>query len=320
MRPIIDRLRNGIFIYDSRRKALIPLFPDFKKLEFEDGEEIKKIISKHPPYSAFHFPSLWSWDIFENTMLSILNDNLVVLFYDHHSDKRYLSFIGNNLPIETATVLLKFEEEGLENGILKNIPQETALLFSHSDYHLTLDESYSDHIISVVDTKDLEKCLKVFRNNCKRFAKLYEATTRIEVDELKNAKQDSLTELFITWAKNKDLDYRGFIEYNAFERYLELKSPYIKVLSIYESNKVLGFLIFEILPNGFAMCEFLKADINYKGIYQYITWKACEYLHKYDIKYMNLQVDMGINSLRKTKSKANPKFLLNTFIIKNNEF
>ena len=42
---------------------MLPEFPQFKKLELSDKEEVEKFTSKFPPYSDFNFVSMWSWDI-----------------------------------------------------------------------------------------------------------------------------------------------------------------------------------------------------------------------------------------------------------------
>ena len=38
---------------------MIPEFPEFKKLELSNKEEIEKITQKFPPYSDFNFVSMW---------------------------------------------------------------------------------------------------------------------------------------------------------------------------------------------------------------------------------------------------------------------
>lgn len=41
---------------------MIPKFPEFKKLELSNKEEIENFTSKFPPYSDFNFVSMWCWD------------------------------------------------------------------------------------------------------------------------------------------------------------------------------------------------------------------------------------------------------------------
>ncbi len=54
---------------------MIPEFPNFKKLELSDREEVESVTNKFPPYSDFNFTSMWCWDINEDMRLSKLNGN-----------------------------------------------------------------------------------------------------------------------------------------------------------------------------------------------------------------------------------------------------
>ena len=70
---------------------MIPEFPEFKKLELSDKEEVEKITSKFPPYSDFNFVSMWSWNIENKIWISQLYGNLVVHFTDYLTDGTFLS-------------------------------------------------------------------------------------------------------------------------------------------------------------------------------------------------------------------------------------
>ena len=81
---------------------MIPEFPEFKKLELSDKEDVEAFTKKFPPYSDFNFVSMWSWDIKGEMRLSILNGNLVVRFTDYITGDPFYSFLGNNKTNETA--------------------------------------------------------------------------------------------------------------------------------------------------------------------------------------------------------------------------
>ncbi len=81
---------------------MIPVFPNFKKLELSDKKEVEKFTSEFPPYSDFNFISMWIWDIADNMMISQLNKNLVVVFNDYLSGKPFISFLGKNKISETT--------------------------------------------------------------------------------------------------------------------------------------------------------------------------------------------------------------------------
>ena len=73
---------------------MIPGFPEFKKLELSNKEEIENFTSKFPPYSDFNFISMWCWDIKGETRISKFNNNLVVRFTDYLKGNPFFSFFG----------------------------------------------------------------------------------------------------------------------------------------------------------------------------------------------------------------------------------
>src|SRR3989344_3847914 len=102
---------------------MIPQFPDFKKLELKDKDEICGLTAQYPPYSDFDFVSMWSWDFKEEIRISSLKGNLVVRFTDYITGEPFYSFLGTKEVNETTDILLnKSSEEGLTPK-LKLIPE-----------------------------------------------------------------------------------------------------------------------------------------------------------------------------------------------------
>ena len=115
---------------------MIPQFPEFKKLELSDKEEIQKMTQKYPPYSDFNFVSMWSWDIKGEMRISVLNENLVVRFTDYITGKLFYSFLGDNEVSETAKKLLDLSKaEGLTPE-LKLIPEHSVKNLDLSKFNL----------------------------------------------------------------------------------------------------------------------------------------------------------------------------------------
>ena len=90
---------------------MLPQFPQFKKLELSDKEDVEAITSKFPPYSDFNFVSMWSWDVKGEMRISMLNGNLAVRFNDYLTGHPFYSFLGDNNVSKTVDVLLNFSIE-----------------------------------------------------------------------------------------------------------------------------------------------------------------------------------------------------------------
>ncbi len=248
---------------------MIPQFPNFKKLERTDREEVESFTKNFPPYSDFNFSTIWAWDVDETIKLSILHDNLILLLNDYTSDKHYLTFIGKNKINETASELLEFSMEGAEPGILKYVPEEVATGVSDLKLEVTLDEDNCDYILSVNDLANIENGHGHLGQNCRKFIRNNGDNIREVSCSIHEADKTVLAGLFERWAANKGLDYPELVEYKAFERYFQIDDAEIKVLSIYDGNKLIGFEMFEIISNKFIMGEFRKADVQCRGFYQF---------------------------------------------------
>lgn len=297
---------------------MIPEFPQFKNLDWGDRTEFESYSSWLAPHSDFNFVSVWAWDVNETMKLSKLNGNIVILFNDYNTGEHYLSFVGKNKITETALELINFSSTNYGVSILKYVPEEIADDIESSQLGVLVDESNCDYILRVSDFAESDTLTRKHGRVgkiCRAFLRLY-PSIQLKVCSINDADKTELRELFTTWAGNKQLDTANLVEYKAFERYLQLTEEKIKVVSIYIDNIVIGFQTIEILSKGFATVDFAKADVNYKGIFQMLDWKTCEYLKKEGVVYLNIQVDLGCKGLRVAKiTKNRPAFFLKRFIV-----
>ena len=128
---------------------MIPEFPNFKKLELTDKEEVEKFTSKFPPYSDFNFSNIWAWDLQGEMRLSILNNNLVVKFTDYLNGQPFLSFLGDNMVNETARELIMFSEKNYKTSILKLVPEIIISGLDKSKFDTISDIDSNDYVYSV---------------------------------------------------------------------------------------------------------------------------------------------------------------------------
>ncbi len=297
---------------------MIPAFPEFKNLEWSDRAEFETYSSCLAPHSDFNFVSVWAWNINETMKLSKLNGNLVILFNDFLTGEHYLSFVGKNKITETALELINFSNTNYGVPILKYVPEEIANDVVTSRLAVVVDESNCDYVLRVSDFAKSDQLTK--KNGrvgqiCRAFLRLY-PDVQLKVCSINEADKTELRRLFTTWAGNKQLSTADLVEYKAFERYLQLTDEKIKVVSIYVDNIFVGFQTIEILSKGYATVDFAKVDVNYKGIFQILDWKTCEYLTNERIVYLNIQVDFGCKELRASKTKnCKPAFFLKRCIV-----
>ena len=128
---------------------MLPEFPNFKKLELSDKEDVEKITHKYPPYSDFNFVSMWSWDIKGEMRISQLNGNLVVRFTDYITGDPFYSFLGNNKVNETAETLLQFCKKEGAKTILELVPEDSIKGLNIKKFNIEEDRDHFDYIYPI---------------------------------------------------------------------------------------------------------------------------------------------------------------------------
>ncbi len=82
----------------------------------------------------------------------------------------------------------------------------------------------------------------------------------------------------------------------------------------YADGKPAGFILGEPLNNETFTIHFAKADISFKGVYQFLFSRfAADFCPDY--KYINLEQDMGSEGLRKTKVSYRPDLMAHKYRI-----
>lgn len=297
---------------------MIPTFPEFKKLELTDKKDVEKFTSKFPPYADFNFFNLWVWDLKGEMGFSILNGNLVVKFTDYLNGHPLLSFFGENKVNDTAKELIIFSEKKYKTGILKLVPETTARLLDKAEFEIISDVDSRDYIYSVSHLASMDIWSQsTISKGIRRFIKRYSDYV-IKEQSFSDILKEEYLKMFKKWSENKNiLNYPELNEYKAFERSFQIKDKNIRVISLYVKGVLVGFSLFEILLNGYALSHFAKADVSYHAsVYDVLDWEEAKLLKKQGIKYYNWEQDLGLIGLRKAKMKYKPDLFLNKFIIK----
>lgn len=301
---------------------MIPTFPVFKKIDFDDKDDVELYTHKYRPYSDFNFISLWAWDTDNKREISCLNGNLVVLFTDYQTNKPFLSFLGNKRPKKTILQLIDFANtRGLPTK-LSFITEESLRDLKQTDLDVTEDRNNFDYIFSIQELADLRgNKYSNKRHLANRFYREYPQAT-FEIKRLNDESvQKQLMETIYEWERNKKLgniDYDFRHEEVAINRLLQAsKSSDSKLLlsCIIIDNKIIGFSIDELLPKNYSISHFAKADITYKGIYEFLNQKISQYMKDIRVKSWNWEQDLGINSHKIGKSSYRPSGFLKKFIV-----
>jgi len=296
---------------------MIPEFPNFKKIELTDKEEIEKFTSKFLPYSDFNFVNMWSWNIKDEMRISVLNNNLVVRFTDYITGKSFYSFLGINKEVETIKELLELSKKEKLKPILKLVPEEVVKNLTGLNFDLIPDRDAHDYIYSVSHLSNMDHWTKHSSGkNIRNYNRLYPKYV-VKHQSIKEIQKDEYKKMFRKWAGNKGIeDHSKLKEYEALERILKVNQKNVKVLSIYVNNILEGFTICEILSPSYAISHFAKANKTcHRAIGDLLNFEEAKMLNALGIKYLNWEQDLGMLGLRKSKEKYKPSFFLKKFTI-----
>jgi hypothetical protein len=297
---------------------MIPKFPQFKKIELSDKEEIEGFIKKYPPYSDFNFTNMWIWNLGDGISLSVLNKNLVVKFIDYKNGQPFLSFLGENMINETAEEMISFSEKNYKDNVLRLVPEIVTSHLDKSKFEIANDLDSHDYVYSILELSEMDswshsslsKGIRQFaKKNPDYIIKQYPLADISKVEYIK---------MFKTWADNKKvINHFELNEYKAFEKLLDLNDKNIKINSLYVKNILVGFTVMEIGLDGYAISHFAKADTSlHPAVYQVLNWGEAKILEKQGIKYYNWEQDLGIKGLQKSKLKYKPSLFLSKFFVK----
>ncbi len=290
---------------------MIPEFPNFKKLELTDKEEVEKFTSKFPPYSDFNFTSLWVWDTNNERMISELNGNLVVRFTDYENCEPFFSFIGNNDLENTAHELIDFAKKSNTSPILRCVPEESVNILLKSDLLIEEDKDNFDYIFSIPELFNLKGVkFKEKRHLATRFLREHPNASF----ELKNLNDINILEqivsVFHRWEDKKESDKKTHdfeYEEKAINRLLHIPDNHNLIIScVLLDNAMIGFSVDEILSSEYAISHFIKADISFSGIYDFLNEKVSKHLASQNITLWNWEQDLGIENIRKSKTSYHP--------------
>jgi hypothetical protein len=299
---------------------VIPVFPEFKKIEVTDREAVEAHTHKYEPYSDFNFISLWAWDTSEERMISELNGNLVVRFTDYSTNEPFLSFLGTNETEHTARTLIDYCKANDLPMTLKLMPEISVKDIRPSVLKVEEDRDNFDYVYSVSQHASfLGGDYKRSRNFVNTF-KRENSSARAEIIDLADVgAQGDILKVIDVWEKNKiekEQEYELEHEKSAMQRLFATADKHtLTVTAIFVDNAIFAFGIDELLPNQYCISHFQKADTAQKGIYDFLIQEKARHFETHGVAYINFEQDLGVEGLRRSKMAYRPVDFLKKYLV-----
>lgn len=299
---------------------MIPKFPEFKKLELSDQKDIETITSKYLPYSDFNFEIMWAWDIDSKVKISELNGNLALMHKNFLTGQTVYSYLGNSNLDDTVQKLFTYlEEKKVKELKLSLVPEISLHGLDFKKYFIEFDMNACDYIY---DLKQLSgyagNRFMQKRGRLNNFVRNYPDTAVKILDLNDRDSRQEILNLNSSWIEGKSKgksSNHARKELMVLERFLEGNFKNLTCIAIYQ-NKLIGYGIFSTHGKDYVINHFMKADILYKGVYEFLIRECALLFSKQGFEFLNYLEDMGLPGLRQAKLTYRPVTFLRKYAVK----
>jgi hypothetical protein len=291
---------------------------DFREITLGDRIYIENITRGYPTYSDFNFVSIWCWSMnrrcFYTFTIGAYQGFILQLPHYLDATKVITTFIiAREAPRD---VLAKFIDEllyTLDIEHLNMLPAEIALACKE-DYSVSLDTDNLDYILSTTSIVELKGGLfERKRNLIRDFDKNFRGRYNFEwTHELAEIKDD------ILFFASNDRSDNGEIEHAALQRFFLTPNVwehiYAGVVKI--DGKIEAYTLIERNGASISIGHFMKANHAVsKGLNTKLIHSVCTKLAEDGIIFLNIEQDLGLQSLRDMKLSWRPSELLHKYIL-----
>lgn len=297
---------------------MIPNFPKFKPLTFEDKHAVEQFSSKYPPSSDYNFAGLWSYNVKEQINISQLNENLILFLFDYVTDEPIYSFMGSNQVLKTSDRILNYLAKNNLTTALKLIPEyciNSSKEALKKEFKITEDTDNFDYILGIEQLIGLKgNNYKDKRQSINKFQRTFPNHQIIQTNIAEPEASKEIFDIFSKWESNKNCQVEA--EKASLKRLIKSADHFnLATIGVYIDNSLIGFSISEILDDKYAIGHYQKADVNYNGIFPYLVHTIAQHLFNHGCLYLNIEQDLGIPGLRQQKNSWNPMKFLVKYII-----
>lgn len=305
-------------------------FPELVVLGPVEAAAIRTFVEQFEPYSDFDALSLlaWSASCQPRYRVANLHGNLVVEFGDYLTGDRFLSLLGTSLLDHSVERLLEHSALNGMGGSLRLVPEVVVAQLDHNRWRTTEDDNEHDYVYDVSSLATLAgRQLKSARGSANRFDRRWASRVSIRwmgIEEL-TGDPEPLLALFDNWASRES---EGASESAAERRAIA------HLITVADSSpmpmnapRLSGFLdvdgeltaawVADSPQPRWVMWHYMKAAASEPGrdVDAWVSRLLCRRASEFGAQLLNMQQDLGIDALRRTKSQYRPIRQLRKFSV-----
>jgi uncharacterized protein len=296
---------------------MVPEYPSLESLRNEHRDIlVEHLALKVRTTCDLALANLYLWSECEEPSLTIIHGNLCILIDPHSEPAYFLEPLGRENLIETVEICLK------QTGRISRVSESFLEVLPPGQFQASPLRDHFDYIYEVRDLAELKgKKYDGKRNQIKKFHRNFPNYGFLP---LRKGHLPQALDLFDRWASGRDsgsesgdaeapanvVCQRHAIQ-KAFTDFDELG---LMGGAIFVNNYMEGFMIASSGGHDTATAHLQYANSNMAGIYQVLLSETCRQILP-AFAMINLEEDLGIPGLRKTKLSNQPVRLEKKFLI-----
>jgi hypothetical protein len=290
---------------------MLPEYPKFKPLEFEDLSQISNYLKKDSrKICELSLPNIFVYKDVEKPAATLINKNLCLLISPPDETPYFLEPLSNREAIDGCLKHAGRISRASENFISR-IPSDA--------YSITPLRSHFDYVYLTKELAELKgRKYDGKRNHIKNFTRRFPDYEFIPLDS--TFKKQAL-KLFSAWFEvRKESRFFPRLTYTSQTRAIETAFSYFNELkliggALLVEKDLKGFILGSTLNPETISVHFQYAHPDFPGVAQTLLWEACNKIFS-KFTYVNLEQDLGIPGLRKAKLSYHPLRMEKKFEIK----
>ncbi len=296
-----------------------PVYPAFRPVEQREYSLLSPYLeSARRPICDLSFANLCIWHECEAARFTFIHGNLCILIEPHNEPAYFLEPVGEGFLLETVGTCMA------HTGRISRASEVLAHELPRERFRISPLRDHFDYLYRVADLAELKgKKHDGKRNQIKKFIRNYPDHSFLP---LKPDHRDHALDLFDRWSERRENDDPAAVadpthaastmcQYHALQQaFTDFEGLRLVGGAVFVDGVMQGLIIGSQLKSDTVSAHFLYANNQMSGIYQLILQESCRTLFT-EYEFINLEEDLGIPGLRKTKLSYDPLHLEKKFLI-----
>ena len=294
---------------------MLPTFPQFAELSLNDKNSYDQLIAAYPPFSDISFTTLHIWWNLEGKLsVSSLNQNLVINYSLRFDPKNSgYSLVGKEAIDTSIAAIFDYLAQQHKPQRLVHVPEFVVEQIRQKDkFSLEEELDYHEYVVSAKELASLDHPSHGrTRRKVGRF--LREVDNRqVEIKPLDLSSEQSrqlLMDSLARWetAHPKGNDPEGTEKQALHKSLSHADQLAIKHLGLYVDGRLHAIVLYHQPHNkNYYIINHLKVDYSIPFIFDYMTHHIASKAMAEGVEFMNMEMDLGIEGLRRHKMGLRP--------------